>query len=401
MAHRRSFGRQLPGEVQEWVREGLVSQPQSEAILARYARERGTSRQSVQVIAFAGSVLVSLGIILIIAHNWDSIHHLLKLAGLFALLAGAHYAGWRFRFGTPSLPRVGEAFLLMGGILFLAGIGLVSQIYHLNARPPNGVLIWLVGIAALPWLARSAALQALTTAAFVAWLGMEAHAPDSWIYLGRLEWTYASAAALLGGALFLLGERERAWPVIWSGRVVTAFGLGLFAGGAYVLGFIRHAEGWYRYDRTGRPWLLIFLFAAFLLLLAGSLLRADMAREGWGLLASFASTVLLAAAVGFAPDPFLRTGHWRLPLAILFWALQIAFALCLIWAGVGGDRPEWVNLGAFLFALQVITRYFDLFTNMLDTGLLFLLGGVLLLGIGILTERKRRQLLAGMAAGRA
>lgn len=401
MGGRRSFSRQLPDEVREWVQEGLIGQTQGEGILARYAGDRGRSRQSVQVIAVAGSILVGLGIILLIAHNWESIHPWVKLAGLFALLAGAHSGGWRLRFGAPSLPRIGEALLFMGGMLFLAGIGLVSQIYHLDARPANGVLIWWVGIAALPWLVRSGALQALATLGFVTWLGMEAYAADSWIYLGPVDWTYASGAALLGGVLFLLGDRDRTWPLIWSGRVVAATGLALFAAGAYVLGFVRHAEFWYRPERTGRPWLLWMLPAAFLALLARSVLRAGGVREGWGLLAALAMTVLLAAAVGLAPDPFLQGGRWRLPLAVAFWAFQIAFALCLIWAGVGAERPGWVNLGAALFALQVITRYFDLFVNLMDTGLLFLLGGAVLLGVGYLTERKRRQLLAGMAAGRA
>jgi uncharacterized membrane protein len=183
--------------------------------------------------------------------------------------------------------------------------------------------------------------------------------------------------------------------------VATAFGLTVFAGGAYVLGFIRHAHLWSGYDRSGTPWLLVLLLAAFLALLAASVLRPAKARGRWGLLASFIGTVLVAAVVGLVPGPFLRGGRWNLALAGLFWALQIVFALCLIWAGVGDERPGWVNLGAFLFALQVITRYFDLFVSMLDTGLLFLLGGAVLLGVGCLTERKRRQLLAGMAAGRA
>ena len=43
--------------------------------------------------------------------------------------------------------------------LMLAGIALVSQIYHLNDRPSNGVLIWWMGIASLPYLLRSFSIQ--------------------------------------------------------------------------------------------------------------------------------------------------------------------------------------------------------------------------------------------------
>lgn len=115
MARPRSFGRRLPGEVQTWVREGLIGQAQGEAILGRYAEDGGRSLRFVRVISIAGAVLLSAGIILIIAHNWNAIHPWAKLGGLFVLLAGCHSTGWRFRFATPSIPWVGEAFLLMAG----------------------------------------------------------------------------------------------------------------------------------------------------------------------------------------------------------------------------------------------------------------------------------------------
>ncbi len=116
----------------------------------------------------------------------------------------------------------------------------------------------------------------------------------------------------------------------------------------------------------------------------------------WAFLLCFAATVLLAPVLGLVPGAVVR----GLPFAVAYWALQIVFALLLVSAGVREGRPGWVNFGAFLFALQVITRYFDLFVGMLDTGLLFVLGGALLLGMGYLTERKRRQLVAGLAGGR-
>ena len=399
MARRGAFGRHLPGEVQAWVRDGLINQAQGDAIVGRYAREGGRSLRFIQVISIAGAVLLSVGIILLIAHNWNVIDAWVKLTGLFVLLAGFHYAGWRFRFDTPSVPRVGEAFLLMAGALFLAGIGLVSQIYNLDERPANGVLVWWLGIAAMPWLGRSSALQALSTIAFIVWLGMEAAAVDSWISLGSMSWAYPAALALLGGVLFLAGQWPRVSPLVWSGDLLAAFGLALFAWGTYVLGFVRYSH-LLAYRHPAKPWLPVILLVALGLLLVGSLRRLARGPGGWGLLASFMAMTCMAGAVALAPEAFLRTGRWELSLAILIWVLQITFALCLVWAGMLAERPGWVNLGTFLFAIQVITRYFDLFVTMLDTGLLFILGGALLLGVGYLTERKRRQLITAMAAGR-
>ena len=400
MARRASFSRHLPGEAKEWVRDGLISQTQADAIVARYAQARGRPQQFLQMILIAGAILLGLGILLIIAHNWNTIHPWVKLCGLFALLAGSHYSGWRLRFGTPSLPRLGEALLVLASLLFLAGIGLISQIYHLDERPSNGILLWWIGIAAMPWLAQSNTLQRLSTASFIAWLGMESAATDSWVYLGNPLWPYAGVAILLGGALFFAGQWPQVRPLIWSGKVVEALGLFLFAGGAYLLGFIRQTRlslG----DHLAKPWLPIILLATLVLLCGGSLRRVGRGSGIAALLLSMAATTLVAAVMTLAPETFYRVvGQTGLLVAVLLWLLQIAFALCLVWAGVLVERPGWVNFGAFLFALQVITRYVDLFTNMLDTGLLFVIGGVLLLGVGYLTERKRRQLLTVMAAGR-
>jgi len=229
---------------------------------------------------------------------------------------------------------------------------------------------------------------------------MESAATDSWIYLGNLLWPYAGAAILLGGVLFFVGQWPRVRPLVWSGKVVEALGLLLFAAGAYLLGFLRQAR-LFPAEHLAKPWLPIALLVALVLLCGGALRRVGKGLGGSALLLSMAAMTLVALAVTLAPETFHGiVRRWDLFVAVLLWLLQIAFALCLVWAGVLVERPGWVNFGAFLFALQVVTRYVDLFTTMLDTGLLFVIGGVVLLGVGYLTERKRRQLLTVMAAGR-
>ena len=55
---------------------------------------------------------------------------------------------------------------------------------------------------------------------------------------------------------------------------------------------------------------------------------------------------------------------------------------------------------AVIFFLTLITvRYFDTAWEYLPRALFFVLGGVLLLGIGYLLESKRRQWIAGFGKG--
>ena len=58
----------------ELVREGLITADQAERIRARYAADpQRSGNRMLLVFAILGSLLVGLGIILIIAHNWDDL----------------------------------------------------------------------------------------------------------------------------------------------------------------------------------------------------------------------------------------------------------------------------------------------------------------------------------------
>jgi uncharacterized membrane protein len=91
---------------------------------------------------------------------------------------------------------------LVGSGLFLANIALIGQIYHLSSRPPNAILLWWAGIAALPWLLRSKAQHILCLLAFGVWFGMEVNDRSSLIFFGDNEYQLLLYAAL---ALVYLG----------------------------------------------------------------------------------------------------------------------------------------------------------------------------------------------------
>ena len=64
--------------------------------------------------------------------------------------------------------------------------------------------------------------------------------------------------------------------------------------------------------------------------------------------------------------------------------------------GLATGRESWINLGIAFVALNLFTRYFDLFGTMLEGGVFFVVTGVIVLGLGIYLERKRRTLVAAM-----
>src|SRR5688572_26037334 len=135
-----------------WVADGLVTAAQREALLARHPVPAGGSHRFLAILAMLGGTMLLVGVSLIIKSNWDQIGDWVKIGGLVALLGGSYVVGYRLKIAPGRYPRTGDACLMAGAVLFLLGIALVSQIFHIDSRPANGVLLWWAGIVALPWL---------------------------------------------------------------------------------------------------------------------------------------------------------------------------------------------------------------------------------------------------------
>jgi len=64
--------------------------------------------------------------------------------------------------------------------------------------------------------------------------------------------------------------------------------------------------------------------------------------------------------------------------------------------GVQSRSRFRVNLVTATVALVIITAYINLFGSMAQTGVVFLVGGIFLIGLGIYLEKQRRALMKRM-----
>jgi uncharacterized membrane protein len=374
---------------------GLISGEQRSAIIEHFKLEREANKMLV-ILSFIGGILISAGIILLIASNWQDIPRLAKVAAGLALMLGAHYGGWRLR-QSGRHPAVGEALHFLGSGLFLANIALVGQIYNLSSRPPNAILLWLAGIAPLPWLLRSKAQHVLVLCGLGLWLGLEMNQDDSLFYFGgeaRQFMFYAILGIVFWGCGMLLGRTGFAE----FGPATEKFGLLTMHIAAYplALGFYYEAI-----DVAPRAWMLAGAFTALalaLLLLSArdeSLLPNRPWRWTW------AGALAGVLALAWAGLRVKANSHWNYDFhhAGMHWiAIPALFCLCLLQAQIGLLRrsPWLVNVAIAFLGLYVITAYFELFGSMQTTGLMFVVSGVLLIGLAIYLERKRRALLQRM-----
>jgi uncharacterized membrane protein len=379
--------------------DGLISESQHAAIVSRYGLDRDTNRLLL-ILGIIGGILVVSGGILVVSANWDSIPKALKLAGGLAFLVAAHFAGWRLG-RSENHPAMAMTLHFIGSGLFLANIALVGQVYNLGSRPPNAVLLWLVGIAPLPWILRSRAQHILTLSVLGVWLGLELGEKTGPLNFGsdaRICVFYSMLGVMfigLGGVL----KRSRFPEFAGATEKFGLLGLHL-ASFPLMLGFF------YEHEAAGRgAWFSCGLVTALALVaLFQSLRRGDEelpAQWRWTWLFCLVGIIALAwfgmtwrsqGSGGFSshgPGP-----HW-IVIPVLF-----GFSLIQLQVGLHRRIPFFVNLGIVSIAVQLLTAYLQLFGSMMDTGLIFLSTGVFLIALGWYLERQRRSLVQSMGEPR-
>lgn len=138
-----------------WTKEKLITDIQKKAVLAY--EERLKSRSLLYTLLFLGGFCLGLGIISLIAYNWQDISPAVKLVIYFVMLAATGGAAVSASFGSRRL--LSETLLFVYALLVLAGIGLIGQIYQLAAHGLQALLFWAVVVSPLLPFARRAWLD--------------------------------------------------------------------------------------------------------------------------------------------------------------------------------------------------------------------------------------------------
>ncbi|WP_421804665.1 DUF2157 domain-containing protein [Flagellimonas sp.] len=135
----------LQNDLPELVKAGVISEDTA-ADIASYYQGKQTSPTNKLFVVFGilGAILVGLGIILIIAHNWDDLSRGLKTVFAFLpLVIGQALCAFSF------LKKPGNLAWKESSSVFLfftvgASIALVSQIYHIPGDLSTYLLTWML-----------------------------------------------------------------------------------------------------------------------------------------------------------------------------------------------------------------------------------------------------------------
>lgn len=309
---------------------------------------------------------IGLGLISVVAANWDAIPGLVRLAVHFAALLACAAAARRWP---------GDALLFVLGLLGLTFFGHLGQVYQTSAPLHVPLGVWLLLFSPLLLLRGEGRLIALLF--FVAF----------WAF----GWSYG---------LHTVSIAERAAshdPTLVAARLTAAFSLPVLVAGlvAWAQPRSRRADLWRTLDHLALAYAAALASTAAV---ASAFIDTKVISEDTFTAALVCSVFLLAAALlvrVFAHGALARlqaqvfAGLAAVPL--LAWLLSgnqtvAALLFMALWAGLAAAalRAGWraaFQQAVALIALRLVILSFELASDLLTSGAGLILAGVLVLAV--------------------
>ncbi|MBX2862672.1 MAG: DUF2157 domain-containing protein [Leptolyngbyaceae cyanobacterium MAG.088] len=230
------FRRQLRKETEQWWQEGIITADIYEQLSERYSFseiEPDAQNQFVAILLGLGGILLGLGLITLVAANWQVWSRGFRVCLLIVLFIGINATGfylWRRPSSQKGLQRLGHALLLTGALSLGANMALMSQMFHQSGQAYELYFFWGIGVTFMAYSLR------LTSLSVLAW-GLMAVSYGAWVFSSF--WSANSSwldslmliMPLIAGGLFVplaYWCRSR-WVFALAGAgIAIAFPLGLF-----------------------------------------------------------------------------------------------------------------------------------------------------------------------------
>lgn len=135
----------LHKDIEELVKANVISNETAENIKQFYTDKEKTNHSRLFVVfGVLGAILVSLGIILIIGHNWDNLSRITKTIIAFFPLVVAHLIGVYVLLKKQDSTSWREG--ISAFLFFAVGatIAMISQIYNLHGALTDFLLAWML-----------------------------------------------------------------------------------------------------------------------------------------------------------------------------------------------------------------------------------------------------------------
>ena len=387
----------VAGLIQSWVSRGVITEAQAQTMRSDIA-ELKKERSSVNIIvalSTIGAIALGLGVIMLVASNWQYISALPKVLFLTVGTISVYGAGHYFLYEAKSYVHVGRALLLLGVLLYCATIFLIAQIYHINAHSHWLILWCIVGIVPVVYSTKDKLFGLLLSIAFYLWLGFVSLRSFEF---GDVEEVAVAMPVLLlvsSVVLFFAGGFHFRMPALRAiGRIyrlTTLLITGLVLLVLTFEGVSGTVENIYLSDETIRAFTQLSVTTvavAAIGFILGCLYFLKNPTQSTSIrYEAYVTLTLLAASVLYLLMP--RTTDI---FTYVFNAIYIALTLVVLMVGYKREDMVLVNRAIFFTSIYLIVRYFDLFWELFDRSLFFIFGGIVLVAGGIVLESQRRKI---------
>ena len=397
-------------DINELLSEGIIDQNTAGSIKNYYFNKKnsGEGKQNL-VFGIFGALLAGLGIILILAHNWDDLSRGVKTFFSFLpLIAGQILCGYSLlKNKSISWKEAGSSFL---AIATGACISLISQIYHIPGNLSSFLFTWSLLILPLVYIMRSR-IVSLIYIILITWYACESfyfsNSPDFYFYLILLAAIFPYYIALIRknpGSNFAVFHH---WLIAGSISIC----LGIIPGNSeeivllcYVLLFgimnrIAFSDKFSPLNIFKNAYFIISSVSliAIFLTLSFDFFWEFLRKENYQLKEIITSPEIIPALILFlililmqffkfgknlplGPLPifftliffagyYLTGMQWMMNLLILYTGLKIMQKGFLI------DHLGILNIGIFILLILIICRFFDTQLSFVLRGLIFLFAG--------------------------
>lgn len=369
----------LENKLSSWQKAGVLSQEQIHQIREYEESNDSTINLAVYSIIGLGIVAISIGVISLIAFNWDAIPGLVKLAIDFFLLIVIAF--FLFRFKSTGQERFYEMLNLFYLIFVLASIGLISQVYHTGGEFYMATGLWTIITFPLILYSR-----------------------------GRLSIHLWVLAAVFSGVSFYV-ESFRSIDEFWKIlSIINFLPFGLFS--SYVL------SKYLTKKTDNHPFPSTFLFWSILIFLIGTIILSinayskvdKISYHTFYYYTMLATLPMIGLSIWYSHTISSKNIILSSSLAVLYELFVFlnfskgsseiinAVLFILIWFNLGFIFNPSISRRFFEFlmvgiGIRFIVIYFQIFGNLAFTGFYLIFSGVLIIIISILYIKNREKLI--------
>lgn len=393
-------------DLDELTRANLITDNQKQAILSwqkKNTHGAWTSR-FIQIFATFGSILTGLGVILLIAANWDTISDMMKTILMIGSTGIVYGLGYYFSYRNTDYTKTGQSLMLLGSLLYGASIFLLGQVYNLGGTFADAFLIWAVPTILLAYTTRFTTIYILAIILIYAYIFSVLG--EGYGFSGFVIADIFIAVGYLSLSLLRYHRelyRQFSWVLTWTGGASILGGLFAYT----FLDFWRYGgDTWYASrDIQTTMWIVFAIVWAWVIgIIIDIFVKQKIDKTSdIPLLLSLVpiGLIFFYTLNNIAISPVYDVARWDdmtmfLPTAGIN-ILYLATLTLMIYLGVRRDNRSLINISMIALAIYLFGKYIAFaYDSKIDGSYIFIGGGLACIAMTLLVEKIRRRLILSM-----